>query len=73
MSDPADVDLGAWQHPWLRVQLIIREICNFSAFNLPDGVYKFISIAQGLSTGKVALSEYYRFRVGGPNSSRCCP
>jgi len=38
-----------------------------------DGVYKFISIAQGLSTGKVALSEYYRFRVGGPNSSSCCP
>ncbi len=47
---------------------------NFSAsLNLPDGDYKFISIAQGLSPGKVALSEYYRFRVGGPNSSGCCP
>jgi len=47
---------------------------NFAvSFNLPDGVYKFISIAQGQSSGKVALSEYYRFRVGGPNSSGCCP
>jgi len=45
----------------------------FVSFNLVDGVYKFIAIAQGLSTGKIALSEYYRFRVGGPNSSGCCP
>jgi hypothetical protein len=45
----------------------------FVPFNLVDGVYKFISIAQGLSSGRAALSEYYRFRVGGPNSIGCCP
>jgi len=45
----------------------------FVPFNLVDGVYKFISIAQGQSSGRVALSEYYRFRVGGPNSNGCCP
>jgi hypothetical protein len=45
----------------------------FVTFALPDGLYRFISIVQGLSTGKVALSDYYRFRVGGPNSSGCCP
>jgi hypothetical protein len=45
----------------------------FASFVLPDGVYKFISITQGLSTGKIGLSEYYRFRVGGPPSTFCCP
>ncbi len=45
----------------------------FASFNLPDGVYKFVALAQGLSSGRISLSEYYRFRVGGPNSSGCCP
>jgi hypothetical protein len=45
----------------------------FVTFAVPDGVYKFVSIAQGLSTGLITFSDYYRFRVGGPSSSGCCP
>lgn len=40
---------------------------------LPNDVYKFHTVIIASGSGLTTFSGFYQFRIGGPNSSGCCP
>jgi hypothetical protein len=40
---------------------------------LPSDLYKFHVLIVGSTSGLITFSDFYQFRVGGPNSTNCCP
>lgn len=46
----------------------------FNTFSpVSDGLYKFLGLVIGNGTGKIAFSNHFPFRSGGPGSGGCCP
>jgi hypothetical protein len=41
--------------------------------SLPSDLYKFHALVIANGSGLITFSEFYRFRIGGPSSSGCCP
>ena len=40
---------------------------------LPSDLYKFHVLVVASGSGLITFSDFYQFRVGGPNSDGCCP
>jgi hypothetical protein len=40
---------------------------------LPDDLYKFHVLVVASGSGLITFSDFYQFRIGGPNSTGCCP
>ena len=40
---------------------------------LPSDLYKFHVLVVGSGSGLITFSDFYQFRIGGPNSNGCCP
>lgn len=40
---------------------------------LPNDLYKFHVLVVAGGSGLITFSDFYQFRVGGPNSTGCCP
>ena len=40
---------------------------------LPSDLYKFHVLVVASGSGLITFSDFYQFRVGGPNSTGCCP
>ena len=40
---------------------------------LPSDLYKFHVLVVASGSGLITFSDFYQFRIGGPNSNGCCP
>ena len=40
---------------------------------LPSDLYKFHVLVVASGSGLITFSDFYQFRIGGPNSNNCCP